>query len=217
MRNKLSFLTIVCMFVATALSSCSAYDLGSAGNYYYDIGAENITNPTWEGGISAIVEKKCATCHTAESPWYKPKNVDTNANSEKLKKIATQDFWKQDSIMSVIKECLEATCGVEKVPMPPKYATPLSKNEKEALINFAKKYTPAASAGFSAKFATCEGCHGSKGAGQGTFPKLAGTALTLDQFKAVIRAGRGGMPVYSTTQYSDADLASDHAELKKLP
>jgi mono/diheme cytochrome c family protein len=217
MRSKLSFLTVVCMFVATALSSCSAYDLGSAGNYYYDIGADKITNPTWEDGIAVIVEKKCATCHTPDNPWYKPKNVDTNANGEKLKKIATKDFWVTSNIMSVIKECLEDVCGLEKVPMPPKYASPLSKDEKEALLNFTKKFIPAASAGFSAKFSGCEGCHASKGAGQGTFPKLAGTALTLDQFKAVIRAGRGGMPAYTTTQYADADLENDYNELKKLP
>lgn len=217
MRRKLSFLAIVCGFIALSLSSCSAYDLGSAGNYYYDIGADNITNPTWEGGISVIVEKKCATCHTAANPWYKPKNVDTNTNGPKLQNIASKEFWKEDTIMSLIKKCLEATCGVENVPMPPKYASPLNQNEKDALINFTNKLIPAASAGFSAKFAGCEACHATKGAGQGTFPKLAGTALTLEQFNAVIRAGRGGMPKYTTTQYSDADLESDYNELKKLP
>ncbi|MEY3901277.1 MAG: Cytochrome oxidase, cbb3-type, subunit [Pseudomonadota bacterium] len=208
---------LVCGFV---LSACSAYDLGTAGNYYYDIGAENLANPTWEGGINIIVEKKCATCHTAQTPWYKPKNVDEGGFGKQLEGIGTKEFWKKDDpVLAVIKLCLEATCGKEKIPMPPKYATPLSQAEKQALLNYLTPLLPAASAGFSAKFQGCEGCHGKEGKNETSKigPKLSATGLSLDAFKAVIRAGRGGMPAYAVGAYSDAELEQDYNQLKTLP
>lgn len=217
MKRSSPIISQVIVLLGFILSACSAYDLGSEGIYKYDIGNQ-VENPPWENAIDVIVEKKCATCHTSANPWYKPKNVDSSGYSKQLESIATKDFWKKgEPVMTIIKECLENVCGVEKIPMPPNYATPLSPEEKQALLNFVKPLLPEASAGFSAKFTTCEGCHGKQGAGQGNFPKLAGTKLTLDQFKTIIRGGKGGMPAYAADAYSDADLEKDHTQLKTLP
>lgn len=211
---------LVCGFV---LSACSAYDLGAAGNYYYDIGAENLANPTWEGGINVIVEKKCATCHTAQTPWYKPKNVDEGGFGKQLEGIGTKEFWKKDDpVLTVIKLCLESVCGKEKIPMPPKYATPLSQIEKQALLNYLTPLLPAVSAGFSAAFASngCQGCHGQDGKGGiPGFPKISATALTPEVFKSKIRDGVAGtaMRAYNAGEYSDADIQKDYEFLKTLP
>ncbi len=75
---------------------------------------------------------------------------------------------------------------------------------------------PAAASALSASFtSTCGACHGSAGGG-GSGTKLSGTALTLAQFKATVRSGKGGdMSAYSTSSYSDANLEADYAILSK--
>jgi mono/diheme cytochrome c family protein len=70
------------------------------------------------------------------------------------------------------------------------------------------------SLGLSLAFASnCAGCHGTTASGQGIYPSLPGN-LTLDAFKATVRAGKRAMPAFSTSQISDADLAADYEWMK---
>jgi mono/diheme cytochrome c family protein len=217
MKRKISTLRL---FLSTGvfflLTACAAYDLGSSGNTFYE--PPDVNAPQWGEGISLIVEKKCATCHTAATPWYKPKNTPELPNSSNpnfgLNYIALEAFFdKQNSLMSLVKKCVESKCGTENIPMPPAYATPLSPNEKTALLNFVTPLIPAATINLSESFkTTCGGCHGADGR-SGSFPKLGGptgTAKTFEQFKTIIQNGQGGMPAqagYDINQaQSDYDL-----------
>jgi cytochrome c5 len=217
MKRKISTLRL---FLSTGvfflLTACAAYDLGSSGNTFYE--PPDVNAPQWGEGISLIVEKKCATCHTAATPWYKPKNTPELPNSSNpnfgLNYIALEAFFdKQNSLMSLVKKCVESKCGKEDIPMPPAYATPLSPNEKTALLNFVTPLIPAASINLSESFKnTCGGCHGADGR-SGSSPKLGGptgTAKTFEQFKNIIQNGQGGMskqPNYDISQaQSDYDL-----------
>lgn len=105
-KQKL-FVLIGCLVLAT----CSSYDLGESGNYYFNIGEENIANPTWEKGINQIVEKKCATCHTTTTPWYKPKNVPSFPNADTpifgLDYIGSKDFFdSKNPLLLQVKKCI---------------------------------------------------------------------------------------------------------------
>jgi mono/diheme cytochrome c family protein len=53
--------------------------------------------------------------------------------------------------------------------------------------------------------ASCGGCHGTNAEG-GSATALAGEALSLDEFQQVVREGEEGMPAYSSSQISDANL-----------
>ncbi len=68
---------------------------------------------------------------------------------------------------------------------------------------------------FSTAFQTsCTACHGANGAGKpGFYPALSG-ALTLLEYQAVVRKGRGNMPAFLATSISDAELVSDYGVLR---
>jgi len=68
--------------------------------------------------------------------------------------------------------------------------------------------------------AGCFACHGRAGQG-GAYnypaPPLAQTALPLEAFKVIVRAGPNEMPAYADSVLSDQDLADIHAFLHSLP
>lgn len=69
------------------------------------------------------------------------------------------------------------------------------------------------SAALSTSFGTqCSRCHGSTGLGAGKYPRLPGKP-DADTFVALVRAGKGEMPAFTTAQISDADLRADFAIL----
>jgi len=225
MKRKISTLRF---FFSTGvfflLTACAAYDLGSSGNTFYE--PPDVNAPQWGEGISLIVEKKCATCHTAATPWYKPKNTPELPNSSNpnfgLNYIALEAFFdKQNSLMSLVKKCVESTCGTENIPMPPAYATPLSPNEKTALLNFVTPLIPAATINLSETFKTnCGGCHGADGrSGPESYPKLggpAGSPKTFEQFKTIIQNGQIGQNVMPPQpNYDISQAQSDYNFLYK--
>ena len=65
------------------------------------------------------------------------------------------------------------------------------------------------SAAFSAN---CARCHGATGAG-GLGPNLHGYPGSKTSFESTVRSGRGIMPPFVATDYSDADLTKDYAHL----
>jgi mono/diheme cytochrome c family protein len=62
----------------------------------------------------------------------------------------------------------------------------------------------------------CGACHGANAEG-GTAPTLTGKELSYDRFRRVVREGEEGMPAYSTSQLSDADLQALYDWLMALP
>lgn len=107
------------------LSSCSrSYDLG-------DQPADSIpvdtASPDWSNGISALIQNKCVTCHTPAGqrskfvPGNTPSSVDT---------INLESFFSDPAKASLVQRRVFSDATT---PMPPKFATPLSDNEKTAL------------------------------------------------------------------------------------
>jgi len=64
--------------------------------------------------------------------------------------------------------------------------------------------------------AGCGGCHGANAEG-GSAPALAGEEFSYDKFQRAVREGEEGMPAYSTSQISEADLQRMYAWLMALP
>jgi mono/diheme cytochrome c family protein len=62
----------------------------------------------------------------------------------------------------------------------------------------------------------CGGCHGAN-AGGGTAPALAGEAPPYDAFHQVVRQGTKGMPAYSESQLSEAELQRMYEWLRAAP
>lgn len=216
---RLNILTMSC--VAYILSACSAYDLGASGNYYFDLGKEAIDNPTWDAGVNAIVEKKCATCHTTGNPWYKPKNVPSYANEGNpafgLEYIKEKAFFDtNNSLLALVKKCIEtkeSRCGKDNIPMPPNYATPLNDDERKALVNFVNAILPnQTTAGLSAFFVDkCSSCHpqasGYGSAASGNKKIGESRSDTFEKYQATYKS-LAPMPSFSK-DYSDADALAD--------
>lgn len=66
---------------------------------------------------------------------------------------------------------------------------------------------------------SCASCHGAQGSGRriegGSYPEIPG-GLTLDEYRTVVRQGRGNMPAFSDTFISEGELRSDFAALSML-
>lgn len=207
---------IFLMVLMTLVAGCAAYDLGADGKFSYEV--PDPDKPAWNEGISIIVDKKCATCHTYANPWYKPKNVPELPNAENpnfgLNNIALEAFFdSKNALLVTVKKCIETACP-SNIPMPPNYATPLSESEKKALLKFLTDRIPAAApSSLSDSFKnTCGVCHGADGR-TGAYAKLGDTKYTLEQFKNIIQNGIGGMKAQPNYDITKAE--SDHAQLFK--
>ncbi|MEM9457612.1 MAG: cytochrome c [Myxococcota bacterium] len=62
---------------------------------------------------------------------------------------------------------------------------------------------------------SCGSCHGPTGSGFGNYPEIPGE-LTLDEFKDVVRQGRGLMPAFTEEFITEAQLEEDYAALSVL-
>jgi cytochrome c5 len=117
--GSISFLTL-----GAFIAACSAYDLGSEKPKEVPI---NAANPTWEGGIQAIVAKRCDNCHAKVQSKFVPGGA---------KKY---NFGLSESEAEFAKHLSGTQLYVfnkPENPMPPNYADQLFENEKAAL----KKY-----------------------------------------------------------------------------
>ncbi len=69
--------------------------------------------------------------------------------------------------------------------------------------------TVAGTKSLSSEYASnCAGCHGRDGNG-----RIGIRNKSLQEYRSAVRQGRGSMPAFSTSQYSDASLQNDHAVL----
>ncbi|MBS2012880.1 MAG: cytochrome c [Deltaproteobacteria bacterium] len=70
--------------------------------------------------------------------------------------------------------------------------------------------TTQTSSGLSAAYMNnCARCHGVKGEGQGSYPRIPGSKDEAG-FIAFVRAGKGLMPGFDASKISDADLRADY-------
>jgi mono/diheme cytochrome c family protein len=68
----------------------------------------------------------------------------------------------------------------------------------------------------SSEFATnCASCHGSTGSGA-TARSLQGYSGNQSTFSSAVRGGKGSMPSFEASTYSDANLTADFTYLKSL-
>lgn len=61
----------------------------------------------------------------------------------------------------------------------------------------------------------CTSCHGAAGGG-GTARSIQGYTGTLSSYTSAVRNGKGSMPSFSTSSYSDANLNADYTYLRSL-
>ncbi len=198
------------------MAGCAAYDLGNEGKKIFP--PNNVENPIWEDNIKNIVEFKCASCHTPKEPWYKPKNTPAFKNAENpnfsLENISLQAFFdeKNQEMMRKVKLCIESVCGVDGVPMPPKFATPLDEKEKQGLLNFVSKFIVKGESKLSNFFQSkCATCHGDDGKAKSasTGNKKIGESQS-DTFEKYQNTYKTINPMPSLSQgYSDADALAD--------
>lgn len=61
----------------------------------------------------------------------------------------------------------------------------------------------------------CASCHGAAGGG-GTARSIQGYTGTISAYTSAVRNGKGSMPSFSTSSYSEANLNADYTYLKSL-
>lgn len=116
---------LIQVFCLALVFSCSrSYDLGDKTA---DSVTVNTTSPTWDNGISNVIQTKCVTCHTPASS--RSKFVPGNTPST-LDGMNSESFYADSAKATVIQNRVFVDTTT---PMPPKFATPLSDNEKIAL------------------------------------------------------------------------------------
>jgi Cytochrome C oxidase, cbb3-type, subunit III len=223
-RAALPLGIVILATLATGLSSCGSFDLGSQRPTEINVNAEN---PNWNADIQRVMALKCMNCHADPRPNHAPAGTPViNFANEVI-------FKKRD----VITRVWERVFRSPDKPMPPDFGTPLSSSERLAL----KKYlsingvdttvttpaTPGPGGGGGGGTPTvelsgayrdkCQSCHGVQGEG-GNGKKLAGTTISEDTYISKVRNGVTGtiMDDYLPSAISDAALKADYAALKTL-
>ena len=97
--------------------------------------------PTWQNGISTLMNSKCATCHVIPfsfySPYNTPKTLDLSVydNVSTIRGASALTIWINGGILD------KDLPGVSrKMPLP--YATPLTESEMTALKSWATAGSP---------------------------------------------------------------------------
>jgi mono/diheme cytochrome c family protein len=191
-------------------AGCGSSDLGDETPIRVAVNAQA---PEWSKDIKLVMELKCMNCHARPRPSHAPSDTPALALAE------FETFVKQASRVKarVFEDPLD--------PMPPDYGTPLSSEEKAALKKFVEQtLTENASTGagtgsgaltLSAAFEThCASCHGDQGEGGAVSKPLPGSRQDAQGFITLVRAGKAGMPKFTSAQIQDADLAKDFDALK---
>jgi hypothetical protein len=226
------FVYLTCCIAFVIPSGCGSFDLGAEPPTEINVNAEN---PEWAADIQFIMQVKCMNCHAEP----RPKRAPTKTPVIPLDSQKVFDSKATRLLSIVVNQNVDA-----KQFMPPNFATPLSSLEKLALKNYIcnpskvpdadgsiKGACTAASnkppvdnnpskpgSALSVNFGASCTCHGPTGKEKvaGTFV-IAGTKLTLEEFKNFVRSGRNTMPQFAPAAYSDQVLETDYNFLKANP
>lgn len=204
---------------AALAAACGSFDYGDEKPTEILVDAEN---PNWTADIQYLMELKCMNCHADPLPKFSPRDtIPIKLDDEKIFKAQAARIKAR-----VFNSPAD--------PMPPNFGTPLSDNEKKALMKYldaviAAQPEPSPGAGgdggggdgtalSQAFVSNCSLCHKADGSGM-SGPKLRGYAKGQAAFETIVRmGGSGGMPPFSDkSAYSDADLKNDHDYFKANP
>jgi mono/diheme cytochrome c family protein len=115
------------------LVSCSKAE--TLHNLQPPVVAFNAENPTWENGMGALVNERCATCHSPTPSSVAPRGTGA----------LVLDFRNKSEFDSLAKSNRSTILGLGRKGvevMPPTYADPLSEAEKTALIKYLDSVIP---------------------------------------------------------------------------
>lgn len=110
-------------------SHCHSKDLGGEAPDRVQLDT-SLTD--WDHGAGAIIQQKCANCHTAQRPQTVPGNTPHS-----LDDINRADFFtesKNKAYIMAMRKRVESDSG-DRI-MPPKFATPLYPDERQVLLAF---------------------------------------------------------------------------------
>lgn len=111
--------------------ACSSADLGSERQPSVTV---NTTSPTFEKDIVPLLKAKCSTCHSESRTQFVPGNTPNNAqlnNLENAENFAAKAVLIQWRALSDPDN-----------PMPPRFATGLTDDEKAALGQYISTLSP---------------------------------------------------------------------------
>lgn len=183
------------------LASCSkSYDLGDKSA---DAIPVDTANPTWDNGVGAVIQAKCVNCHTpaAKRSQFVPGNTPSTIDD-----ISSESFFADAAKASLVQGRVFNDTAT---PMPPKFATPLTADERSALSTWIGTKTISitticGSTGSSAWTFTdasavlnsgCGGCHSSA-------PRVAFTSIaTVRSYRSTMLQylNQGSMPPSNPT------------------
>jgi len=180
MIMKKNYLFSLVLITTLGLFACQAHDLGDEEALSFTI---DKTNPTWDNGIGALINAKCANCHTPASQRSKFVPSNTPTTYDAIGSAAFFDSSNATLIQKVYEQVFTATTKI----MPPNFATPLTDDEKTALKTYlqSKVATVASICGLSGSTAltysttagylnsACSSCHNAAASGRSQFGTLA--------------------------------------------
>jgi len=127
--------------------------------------------PTWDNGIAALMELKCAVCHSQPRPEISPRN--TPADLDLTRRSASGTTRGAEDISAQVVAGVLRQDVLIFVHMPPRQATPLGDGERSALETWAAAVQPPDVGGGTAPkdgavlfTRYCQGCHGLNGVGR---------------------------------------------------
>ena len=108
------------------LAGCRSEDFGSL-----EPDEVEVFGPAWNQGIEKLVIQKCANCHVSKRGKFVPSNTPTTIDS-----IGSRDFWLTARNLSRLLQIRKRFSETPDIPMPPRYATPFSDNERLQFVAF---------------------------------------------------------------------------------
>ena len=122
---KALFPALHVIMTLSLLANCESRDLGDKAP-----AAIAMANANWEGGVEALILKKCANCHTTNRSEFVPRNTPNSLDA-----MATKAFWEDASNLAALNTIKARLVDTEK-PMPPTFATPFVGEEKQLFETF---------------------------------------------------------------------------------
>jgi hypothetical protein len=113
-------------FLMFLISSCRAYDLGNRPPIEIEVDPDNAV---WSQGIQSLIAAKCDTCHQTGGSEFEP----YPARFYRFDLSFDEDSFRRYLVTSCHRIQLHSN------PMPPAYATPLTDNEREALLRYCER------------------------------------------------------------------------------
>lgn len=126
--RRASVVLMPLVVVLVALEACRSEDLGDKKPDVVTLRGEQVG---WSDGISTIIARKCATCHTAERSQFVPANTPHSIDG-----MSQEHFYQEPANRGKVAAMRHRLVDTPKQPMPPPFATPLSDKEKAALSEY---------------------------------------------------------------------------------